>query len=243
MDTMKALISLQENYDIMKEQNRILKDGSNLYLLKKLKHDFEKAKEEFVIKDNKVKEIKDSIVRLSNKINNEKKEIERHENVLQNTKSSAYKTISNLQRKIEGAKGKVKILEDESIELLECEEKFIEEKEALRVELINLKENFYKQKESINGDINRAQEELSKTKRVISELRKGLPEKVLLDFDALMDKKGSSAAKLEGGMCSACRMTVSAMTMDNMYKKQGLVKCNNCGRFLYYSVEDLKQAR
>lgn len=53
--TIELLAELQNNYDKVNECNRILKDGSYIYLLKKIRKEFNDIKEKFMEKEKENK--------------------------------------------------------------------------------------------------------------------------------------------------------------------------------------------
>jgi uncharacterized protein len=238
MNMMSNLLALQELDNKIIECNRVLKGDAHISLLKKLKGDFESLKENFNDKSEMLESVRQDLINLENRIGLEKKKLKQNEDELQKAAYSDYKQIENLYNKGETTKKELKKLEEDSIVLIDTKEKLSCEKEAKRVELFRLKENFYRHKGIFNDESTRSKDELERLRRCADHIRMVLPERVLQLYKSLTDKKGNAVAKLEGGMCSACRMRVSALTIDSVHKKQEVVCCNNCGRILFYECKD-----
>ena len=242
--TIELLAELQNNYDKVNECNRILKDGSYIYLLKKIRKEFNDIKEKFMEKEKENKKVKNSCEIIGNKIKCENDKFSENERKLYHEAGSDLKLIESLQSKMEKIKCSIKEFEDESIELIEKEEKIGSEKEELRIKLINLKENFNSYKELSSKKIIKAKEEIAETEKVISEIEVMVPQGALTEFKKLIQINSTAVAHLQGGVCSGCRMKVSAMTIDGIYKGKEIVFCDNCGRMLYYDgISSLRAAK
>ncbi|MBC2579224.1 zinc ribbon domain-containing protein [Clostridium sp. DJ247] len=244
MSVLNMLIEIQDNQKVIKECNKVLKNGSYIYLLKKIKHEFEKEKAEFSIKENKLKEIRASIESIITDINNIKKYIDGCEFRLYNEVIKDYKLIEKIQREIKNKKCSIKELEDKSLELLEKEEELQFERENLRAKLSELRDNFNSYKETSSKKINKAKEDIRKAESNIEKLEKLIPEKLMKEYNSISELRGTGAAKLKDGACSECRIKVSAITIDSINKCKEIVFCDNCGRILYYnSMKNLKHAK
>jgi predicted nucleic acid-binding Zn-ribbon protein len=234
---MDMLVELQENEIKAAENNKIIKDGSYIYLLKKMKSEFEKFKEEFIAKDSKIKDIRDNFKVISSKTKELKEKIEADEKMIYSTNNSS-KTVEKLQKRLSDNKKILNEIDDKNIILLESEEKLVEEKEILREKLVEFKNNFYEYKEASNKKILNAQEELKKYNSAIEEIKKLIPENILKEYYGVKSTKGIAVASIKAGVCSGCKMKVSAMTLDQIKKSKEKVLCDNCGRILYYKTTE-----
>lgn len=234
MGNINMLFQLQENEIKAAENSKIIKDGSYVYLLKKMKIEFEKCKEEFLGKGNEIEKIKDSFKAVSSKTRDLKEKIEADEKMIYSSNITS-KTVEKLQKRISDNKKKLSEIDDKNITLLELEEKLEEEKEILREKLVELKNNFYDYKEASNKKILNAHEELKKYNANIENIKKLIPEKILKEYSEIKYSKGTAVALIKEGICSGCKMKVSAMTMDQISKNKEKVLCDNCGRILYYN--------
>ena len=243
MNITNKLIELQHGYEEIRRYNKILKDGSHIYLLKKLKKEFEEDKAKFNELSSRLEAIKRELMDLSYKISSEKHILQEHEMRLHRAEAKEHKLMEELLVNIEGIKSRIKKFEDESLVLMQEEENFEIEKEKLRIELINIKSNFNIKKEEVNNEIALAQKKIDDLKREVKALEEALPEDLMKVYREIGHKHENVVALLEGGMCLGCRMKVSAMTIDELHKSEELVFCNNCGRILFYDKNSIKKAK
>jgi len=238
MEKFDMLLELQKNYDVMKESSKEMKDGSFIYLLKKLKDDFESAKIKLKEKEGELAALKKKYREINDRINGYKKEIEKSEYQLYNNAGSDMKLIEGLQKKTADMKQSISDLDSQSLELLELEEKLSFERDKLKLKLTELKEEFESVKDTGSKKINHAKEEISKAQEKVDEIERLLPEQTVKKFNMLREAKGSAVAKSDHGVCQGCRMKISAMTMDKITKDYSVVFCDNCGRILHCSDKD-----
>jgi predicted nucleic acid-binding Zn-ribbon protein len=243
MKTMNQLIELQGSYEEIRQYNKILKDGSQIYLLKKLKSDFQEDKTKYTEKCAKLEVIKKELMEFSHKINSEKHVLKEKEMMLDKAKSKEHKLMEELMIIIENIKARIKKLEDDSLVLMEEEENLYIEKEKLRVELLNIKNNFNIKKEEVNNEIISAQSKIDGLKKEVKILEQAMPENIMKIYTEIKGKHDNVVVSLEAGMCSGCRMKVSAITVDDIYKDEGLVFCSNCGRILFHNKNNLNKAK
>lgn len=238
MEKFEMLLELQKNYDLIKEGSKELKDGSFIYLLKKLKDDFESTKSRLKEKENELSSLKKKYREINERVNGYKKEIEKNEYQLYNNAGSDMKLIEGLQKKVADLKHMITELDSESLELLEREEKLSFERDKLRRKLTELKEEFESVKGTGSRKINHAKEDISRAQEKVDELEKLLPEQTVKRFNMIREAKGSAVAKSDHGVCQGCKMKISAVTMDKIRKDYNIVYCDNCGRILHYNDKD-----
>jgi predicted nucleic acid-binding Zn-ribbon protein len=232
MKIAEALLELQENIEKAERAKKIILDGSYLYLLRKMKKEFEDTKEKYNSKVKLITSIKNEYATISKELKDLTTKIEKDENDLYNNSGSDIKAINALQNNIKNNKNKLKALEDKGIDLLELEEKYKLEIELEKAELINLKNNFYSYKETTAKKIEDGKIELENINEKIEMLKNSIPANYLELFEGKLKEKKQAVAKISGGSCSGCKMKVSAMTMDKIAKKEEIVTCDNCGRIL-----------
>jgi len=238
MDKFEMLLELQKNYDLIKENSKELKNGSFIYLLKKLKDDFESARNTLKVRETELADLKKRYKEINERINGYKKEIEKSEFKLYNSAGSDLKLIDGLAKKIADMKQAMADLDSQSLELLEQEDKLSFDRDKLKLKLTELKKEFESVKETGSRKINVAKEEMGRAQEKVAELEKLLPEQTVKSFNALREAKGSAVARSDHGVCQGCKMKISAMTMDKIAKNYSVVFCDNCGRILHCSDKD-----
>ncbi len=233
MNVLKLLIEIQENKKVVEVCNNITKTSEYTHTLKKAKEEFNFEKEKFKNKDNEIVKTREKYQIVNNNINSNKKELEEIKFELYNNAGSDLKLIDSLQKKIQTKQEAIKVLDGESLGLLEKEEKLCVEKENLRLKLSQLKKNFYEYKEKENKKIVEGKKELEKAEKNIKEIEKTIPVDILKSFNDICSFKGMGAAELKNGICSGCKVKVSSMTTDSVNREEKIVYCDNCGRIIY----------
>jgi predicted nucleic acid-binding Zn-ribbon protein len=238
MGILDMLNEIQDNQQYIKKCNTVIKDDSYKNLLKKIKYEFEKEKAEFIIKENNLKKIRESIQDINDNLDNAKKYIDEYESRIYNETIKDYKLIEKIQNEIKSKEYLIKELEDKSLELLEEEEKLQIEKESLRIKLSELKGKFYDCKESANQNVLKAKEDIKEAENNIEKLQKFIPEDLMRQYNNISQIKGTGVAELQNGACSKCKLKVSTITIDNINRHKNIVFCDNCGRILYYNMNN-----
>lgn len=241
---MNLLYELQNCYKAMEESKNVIKDGSHLYFLKKMKKEFEQCKVSYNKKVTELTALKAEYVSISKSLKEIKSKIDTDESDLYNKYSSDMKSINAIQNKIASNKTKLRLLEDKAIELLELEEKLKMEMENLKLELINVKNNFYSYKKDTSEKISAAKANVESLNEKIAELSKVIPKKDLDAFNTKYKTSKNVVAKVYNGICDGCKMKVSAVTLDKLSKGEDIIYCDNCGRMLVKEDEKiLKKAK
>lgn len=244
MNIVGKLFELQENCDKVEANKKITLDGSYLYLLRKMKKEFEENKEKYNAKVKSIEKIKLEYASISKELKELNSKISGYVNSLYNEAGSDLKAIKALESNIKNSKTALKLLEDKAIELLETEEKLKLEIETSKTELITVKNNFYSYKNATSKKIEEANNEIRLLENEIKRLESEIPKKFLTYYNDMLKQKKKPVAILHGTVCSGCKMKVSSMTMDEIYKGKEIVLCDNCGRILLYEeVGNLKEAK
>lgn len=231
MSTVQILSDLQDKYKKVEEYNKIIKDSTGIYILKKLKKEFEDTKIRYVEKNNEIGLIKKSFISIGRELKELQAEVDARSEQLY-SKSNDAKTLEALMKNVEERKIRIKELEDYNIEMLEKEEKLKEEVEALRAQLLNLKTNFERNKQSNSEKISDANAQINELQDEILKIQKLLPQDMIYKFNNLMEAKGTAVVKLKNGVCSGCKMKVSSITLDSISSSSENIYCDNCGRIL-----------
>lgn len=238
MNKFDTLLELQRNYNTIKENSKNLKNGSFIYLLKKIKDDFEATKLNYKQKEDEIRSLMLKYKEINEKINVLRKELEASEYQLYNIAGNNIKLIAGLQKKISDTKQLISELDSQSLELLETEDKLTFERDKLKLKLADLKDEFDSVRDAGSKKINDAKEEISKAKENLVVLEKTIPEDLLKEFNALKEMKGTAVAKCDHDVCQGCKMKISAMTRDKIIKGYEVVYCDNCGRIIYCNDDD-----
>jgi predicted nucleic acid-binding Zn-ribbon protein len=113
--------------------------------------------------------------------------------------------------------------EDIEISNIESVEELRTLEEARPEEIRKLKT----EEERLISDINQIRSERDK-------LVPDIPEMIMSKYESIIRQKGGRAvAKVEGGMCQGCRITLPTLELQKAHISNDTVQCNNCGRILY----------
>lgn len=235
MNSLDLLLEIQENQKIAKESIKVLKDGSYINLLKKLKEEFEDEKINFRKKEKELTNLDNKISELNIELSSVKEEQNKEDYKLYNDNVSNYHVLEALQNSMEYRENIIKDLEDKKAVLLKSQEKLLKDKENSRIKLAKLKNSFYSCKEDTDKKINKAKEDMKKVEINIQNLEKLIPPKLLLDFNDIKQRMETGAAKVKNNVCSGCKMYLSSVVLDEIKKSKEIVYCEHCGRILYYN--------
>lgn len=235
MNSLDLLLEIQKNQKIAKEGIKVLKDGSYVNVLKKLKEEFEDEKINFRKKEKELISLDNKISELNIELSSVKDEQNKEDYKLYNNNVSNYHVLEAIQNSMEYRKNIIKDLEYKKAVLLKSQEKLLKDKENSRIKLAKLKNSFYSCKEDTDKKINKAKEDIKKVKINIQNLEKLIPPKLLLDFNNIKKRMGTGAAKVQNNVCSGCKMYLSSVVLDDIKKSKKIVYCEHCGRILYYN--------
>ncbi|MBP2033057.1 putative nucleic acid-binding Zn-ribbon protein [Clostridium algifaecis] len=230
---LNLLIEIQKNKSLIKKEKRALKTVLNISVMKDLKKKFDDKKIHYIKLDKELKGIRKNIEITEKKINEVKDELEKDENKLYSNLKYDLKLIKSLEKSIESKKDEIKNMEDKSLEFMYEEEKISSDKKKNRKELVDLRNKFYEFKENGSKEILKVKEVIEKAEKDISNLEREIPEELLDEFNEISEAKGTGAAELYDGVCTGCKMKVSAITIDNIKKNKKIVYCDNCGRIVH----------
>ncbi len=116
--------------------------------------------------------------------------------------------------------------------------KFEEEKEAKEKQILQLKEGLEVQKKALQ-DLKTKKEDVSQKR---DSATKVVPAEWFVKYERMKDKVENPIVPLMGTSCSACYYSALRQDLQKL-KKGGLVPCRNCYRFLYYDIEEEKEAQ
>jgi predicted nucleic acid-binding Zn-ribbon protein len=148
---------------------------------------------------------------------------------------AAPRELKALQDEIASLQRRQRMLEDGELDLMERAEpldKTIEELTGRKAELES-------RAGELEADLTAAEaavdEEMAQVAARRAELVADVPDDMLATYDRLRDQlAGVAVAKLSGGTCGGCFLSLSAMEVDRIKKQpaDAVIKCEECGRIL-----------
>ena len=73
---------------------------------------------------------------------------------------------------------------------------------------------------------------------LMESLRANVPLGVLVQHDRLRSRGRPSIAEIRSGVCSGCHMNLPTGLQAEVQRQSTLLKCENCGRFIFPAVEE-----
>jgi predicted nucleic acid-binding Zn-ribbon protein len=144
------------------------------------------------------------------------------------------KELSSLQHEVNTLKEISDQLETKALEVIESVENAEKNIAAMNTDFRKLEAEWRQQQKQLNNDI----EQLNKTLGNLTEKRNNLvtqiePSSVTL-YEKVREQKKQAVAKVEQGICRACRISLSASLLQKARSGQPVL-CGTCGRILYIS--------
>jgi uncharacterized protein len=78
---------------------------------------------------------------------------------------------------------------------------------------------------------------------LMESLRANVPVGVLVQHDRLRSRGRQSIAEVRNGVCSGCHMNLPIGVQAEVQRQSTLLKCGNCGRFIFPVEEESTPAR
>jgi len=146
---------------------------------------------------------------------------------------------SSLLKKIDTAKQKKDLLEEEEIgKLLEADEISAEIQSAVKKTTLE-KDNFLAQKDELKQkqiDMEARRKELVQDK---TELLPLLPPEQIQQYETIFQRmNGIALSPVTDDFCSMCQIRVRPQILNELKAENKIIICENCGRILYWVRED-----
>ncbi len=144
------------------------------------------------------------------------------------------KDLLSIQHQVETFQEEAARLAEEKARLIAEITRLQQEMAVYRRHLKERRESYREKLAIYNREKEQAELQLAILMGQIMELTEEIPLEILAHYQELEQRFPQSAlARLEGKMCSACRVEISALAIRELKKGQGLVHCENCGRILF----------
>ena len=144
------------------------------------------------------------------------------------------KELSGLQHEVATMKAKIDELENKALEIIDQVETAEAALAAATDAFKKLEDEWHHEQKQLSEEI----EGLNKSLADLNDKRRQLAEQIdsptLKLYEKIRQQKQQAVAKVEQGICRACRISLSASALQKARGGQP-VQCGTCGRILYIS--------
>jgi predicted nucleic acid-binding Zn-ribbon protein len=146
------------------------------------------------------------------------------------------KELASLQEQVANLKGRMKGLDDKTLDIMSEVETVHQQVSSKRQKLAKVEEEWQEEQASLSQE----QAELNSALATLEQKRKDLASKLdtasLELYQALRRiRQGKAVAKVEQGVCQGCRIALPMSELQRAKIGQELVQCSSCERILYLS--------
>jgi predicted nucleic acid-binding Zn-ribbon protein len=144
------------------------------------------------------------------------------------------KELSSLQHELSVMKSQSDELEDTTLAIIDR----VEESERIVTEatdeLKKLEQDWQRQQQQLSRDIEQLNANLEELRRKRQEQKEQIDEAAVNLYEKIRQQKKPAVARVEQGICRACRISLSASALQRARSGQP-TQCGTCGRILYIS--------
>ena len=149
------------------------------------------------------------------------------------------KEYTAIQHEIAGLKADGSRIEDEILKMLEQVEADEAEVKNLADRAVKMTKAAQERRLVIDTALNDANAGIDRINTERKELAVKIPAKFLMPYERFRAKSdGKAMAACRGFVCDACRMALTANTVNRLMAGTELVYCHSCGRILYIADDE-----
>lgn len=144
------------------------------------------------------------------------------------------KELSSLQHEINTMKSRSDLAENKALEIIDQVEVVEKSVAALSREYQKLDDEWRLQQKQIADEIEHLKTSLADLKQERQQLIEQIDVSAINLYEKIRRQKNQAVAKVEQGICRACRISLSASALQKARSGQP-VQCGSCGRILFIS--------
>jgi predicted nucleic acid-binding Zn-ribbon protein len=144
------------------------------------------------------------------------------------------KELSNLQHEINTLKSRSDELQDKALGIIELVEAGEKDVAAVSSDYKIAEEEWHRQQKQLAGEIEQLKARLAELKQERGQLAGQIDAPVIALYEKIRQQKKLAVAKVEQGICRACRISLSVSALQKARGGQP-VQCGTCGRILFIS--------
>ena len=144
------------------------------------------------------------------------------------------KELTNLQHEINTMKSHSDQLETKALEIIDQVEKAEKDVGALNRDYQKMEEEWRLQQKQLAEEIEKLKTSLADLNQQRRQLTEQIDVSAINLYEKIRQQKKQAVAKVEQGICRACRISLSASVLQKARSGQP-VQCGTCGRILFIS--------
>ena len=151
------------------------------------------------------------------------------------------KQYDALMVEIDHEKEKRSSFESESIDFLEEKETLTESVSKMESELDSLTNDLSERRLKLESAISNSADEKNSLDTLKNEKLSGIAKNIISIYDKVqLHRDGLAVVEISGGGCGGCGAHVPPQKITEIKAKEGLHRCDVCGRFLYNNTSQIK---
>jgi len=226
-----TLQDLNKELDVI---NSKLKELHEVKELKKLKVEYQRLREEYAKGEEKLK--KNSYKQESR--NNEIKNLDCNRKACEKIKFSretdSVKKLESIEKQIEKLDEKKLEVENDIIVLIEEADNINKELAETKKRLAFIKKKYLSSKESADKAVEELEAKKLELSPRVDNLIKAIDKESFEMFSRILKAHSDPVALVENRICNGCKMEVPAMDYQALKNGSQELRCQSCGRMLYY---------
>lgn len=236
-DGLMNLQLLYELQDLHREMNLIEKKLQELHELKdlkKLKAEFQRLTEEYKKGEDRLKSNSCQQEIRNNEIKNLEYNKKAAEEIKFSRETDTVKKLENIEKQLEKLEEKKRTAENDIITLIGEADDISEKIAETRKRLAFIKKKYLSFKGSSDKEIEELEAKKSELAPRIEELVKQIDRESCEMYNRISKTHSDPVALVENKVCGGCKMEVPAMDFEALKSGSRELKCQSCGRLLYY---------
>lgn len=142
------------------------------------------------------------------------------------------KELTDIQHESDLLKTQRAKLEEKTLELMEQVEGATRNVAASDAELNRLENDWKSQQKKLSADLKQLKTAIADLQKRRQLMADGIETAAVEIYRELKKQKGTAVARVEGGLCNGCRISLPVSDMQRV-RTGKLVRCGSCGRILF----------
>ena len=182
----------------------------------------------------RLEEFKQQQRSLEGEVDDEAAKLSGAEQELYSGKIGNPKELTNLQREVEGLKTKRGQMEDKLLEIMDKVEQATTNVAAVSKEFKVVENEWQEQQQCLSAETEKLKTMLIDLEHKKQLLSNEIDPQAMEYYRELRKQKGEAVARVEQGVCQGCRILLTTTELQRA-RRGRLVRCNSCGRILFFA--------